>query len=140
MRGYTFHGHVFRMYGQTVGIPMGTDCTLRFAYLFLYCYERNCMFFITMAIKLMLSRLTSTSTHLNVVLNILTTLTLKVWSIKLIHPTHFVRFARICNHVTTYHDYQPNVYSKAIGIIHFETHFPGARILWCLGLQILRSL
>ena len=43
-----------KLYSQIVGIPMGTNCAHLVTDLFLYCYERD---FLTMTIKLMLSRL-----------------------------------------------------------------------------------
>ena len=46
-----------KLYRQIVGIPMGANCAPLVADLFLYCYERDFMDFLTMIIKLMLSRL-----------------------------------------------------------------------------------
>ena len=47
-----------KLYRQIVGIPMGTNCSLLVADLFLSCYERDFMdSLISRIIKLMLSRL-----------------------------------------------------------------------------------
>ena len=35
-----------KVYRQIVGIPMGTDCAPLVADLFLFCYEREFMFFV----------------------------------------------------------------------------------------------
>ena len=36
-----------KLYRQIVGIPMGTNCALRVADLFLFCYERDFMLFLS---------------------------------------------------------------------------------------------
>ena len=46
-----------KLYRQIIGIPMGTNCALLVADLFLHCYERDFMDSLNMIIKLMLSRL-----------------------------------------------------------------------------------
>ena len=46
-----------KLYRQIVGIPMGTNCAPLVADLFLYCYERDFMDFLTVVVDLMLSRL-----------------------------------------------------------------------------------
>ena len=46
-----------KLYRHIVGIPMGINCATLVPDLFLYSYERDFMGSLTMAIKLMLSRL-----------------------------------------------------------------------------------
>ena len=71
-----------KLYRQIVGIPMGTNCVPLVADLFLYCYERDFMDSLNHDNQAdVIEAFNSTSRYLD---DLLTTLILKVWSIKFI--------------------------------------------------------
>ena len=61
----------FKLYRQNVGIPMGTNCALLVADLFLFCYERDFMKFLTQEKRYdLINAFNSTSRYLDDLLNI----------------------------------------------------------------------
>ena len=74
-----------KLYRQIAGIPMGTNCAPLLADLFLFYYERDFMTSLSDVKQAeLIEAFKSTSRYLDN-LSILTTLTLKAWSIVFIH-------------------------------------------------------
>ena len=72
-----------KLYRQTVGIPMGTNCAPLVAHLFLFCYERDFMMSLSdVKQDEIIEAFKSTSRYLD---DLLTILSLKAWSIVFIH-------------------------------------------------------